>query len=75
LGIIISRRKDIMKKNIFVMAALAVLATACVKEQQPTAQAPADVDVEKTVLAVSVEPTKAVVDEGDGAVSRSEERR
>lgn len=58
-----------MKKNIFVMAALAVLATACVKEQQPTDQAPADVDVEKTVLAVSVEPTKAVVDEGDGAVS------
>ena len=40
-----------MKNNLFVMAALAVLATACVKEQQPTDQAPAD--VEKTV-AVSV---------------------
>lgn len=56
-----------MKKNLFVMAALAVLATACVKEQQPTDQTPAD--VEKTVLAVSVEQTKAMVDEADGAVS------
>lgn len=56
-----------MKKILFVMAALAVLATACVKEQQPTDQTPAD--VEKTVLAVSVEQTKAMVDEADGAVS------
>lgn len=56
-----------MKNNLFVMAALALLATACVKEQQPTDQTPAD--VEKTVLAVSVEQTKAMVDETDGAVS------
>ena len=56
-----------MKNNLFVMAALAVLATACVKEQQPTDQTPAD--VEKTVLAVSVEQTKAMVDEAYGAVS------
>ena len=56
-----------MKKNLFVMATLAVLATACVKEQQPTDQTPAD--VEKIVLAVSVEQTKAMVDEADGAVS------
>lgn len=54
-------------KNIFVMAALAVLATACVKEQQPTDQTPAD--VEKTVLAITVDPTKAAVDETGGAVN------
>ena len=56
-----------MKKNLFVMAALAVLAPACVKEQQPTDQTPAD--VEKTVLAITVDPTKAAVDETDGAVN------
>ena len=56
-----------MKKNLFVMAALAVLATACTKEQQPADQTPAD--VEKTVLAITVDPTKAAVDETDGAVN------
>ena len=56
-----------MKNNLFVMATLAVLATACVKEQQPTDQTPAD--VEKTVLAITVDPTKAAVDETGGAVN------
>ena len=56
-----------MKKNLFVMAALALLATACTKEQQPTDQTPAD--VEKTVLAITVDPTKAAVDETGGAVN------
>ena len=56
-----------MKKNLFVMAALALLAIACVKEQQPADQTPAD--VEKTVLAITVDPTKAAVDETDGAVN------
>ena len=56
-----------MKKNLFVMAALALLATACTKEQQPADQTPAD--VEKTVLAITVDPTKAAVDETDGAVN------
>ena len=56
-----------MKKNLFVMAALALLATACTKEQQPADQTPAD--VEKTVLAITVDPTKAAVDETGGAVN------
>lgn len=55
-----------MKKTIFALAALAALAMGCVKEQQPS-DTPAD--VEKTVLAVSVEQTKAVVGEANGAVS------
>lgn len=55
-----------MKKTIFALAALAALAMGCAKEQQPDQTL---ADVEKTVLAVSVEQTKAVVGEANGAVS------
>ena len=55
-----------MKKTIFALAALAALAMGCAKEQQPDQIL---ADVEKTVLAVSVEQTKAVVGEANGAVS------
>ena len=55
-----------MKKTIFALAALATLAMGCAKEQQPDQTL---ADVEKTVLAVSVEQTKAVVGEANGAVS------
>lgn len=56
-----------MKRNIFMMAAVALLAMACTKEQQPAAQTPGDSD--KVVLNVSMEESKAVVDAGNGEVS------
>lgn len=55
-----------MKKTIFALVAFATLVMGCVKEQQPD-QTPAD--VEKTILAITVDPTKAAVDETDGAVN------
>ena len=56
-----------MKRNIFMIAALAVFAMACTKEQQPDVQTPGDSD--KVVLNVSVEESKAAVDTGNGEVS------
>lgn len=61
-----------MKKNLFVMAALAVLAIGCAKEQQPDVQNPADVNAKKTYLRVSVEDTKVAVNPLDGACSWQE---
>lgn len=61
-----------MKKNLFVMAALAVLAIGCAKEQQPDVQNPADVNAKKTYLRVSVEDTKVSVNPLDGACSWQE---
>ena len=49
------------------IAALAVFAMACTKEQQPDVQTPGDSD--KVVLNVSVEESKAAVDTGNGEVS------
>ena len=49
-----------MKRNIFMMAAVALLAMACTKEQQPASETSGDSD--KVVLYASVEDTKAVVD-------------
>ena len=49
-----------MKRNIFMMAAVALLAMACAKEQQPASENSGDSD--KVILYASVEDTKAVVD-------------
>jgi len=54
------------------MAALAVLAIGCAKEQQPDVQNPADVNAKKTYLRVSVEDTKVAVNPLDGACSWQE---
>jgi hypothetical protein len=61
-----------MKKNLFVMAALAVLAISCTKEQQPDVQNPADENAKKTYLRVSVEDTKVAVNPLNGACSWQE---
>jgi len=53
-----------MKKTIFALAALAVLAMACVKEQQPSVT-PADQGV--TTIRVTVAQTKVAVNETTGA--------
>lgn len=49
-----------MKRNIFMMVAVALLAMACAKEQQPASETSGDSD--KVILYASVEDTKAVVD-------------
>ena len=49
-----------MKRNIFMMAAIALLAMACTKEQQPVSES--QNNSEKVFLYASVEKTKAVVD-------------
>lgn len=49
-----------MKRNIFMMAAVAILAMACTKEQQPASES--QNNSEKVFLYASVEKTKAVVD-------------
>ena len=49
-----------MKRNIFMMAAVAILAMACAKEQQPASES--QNNSEKVFLYASVESTKAVVD-------------
>ena len=54
-----------MKKTIFALAALAALAMACAKEQQPSDTPAAQDGV--TVLKVSVAPTKVAVNETTGA--------
>ena len=48
-----------MKRNIFMMAAIALLAMACTKEQQPVSES--QNNSEKVFLYASVEKTKAVV--------------
>lgn len=48
-----------MKRNIFMMAAVALLAMACAKEQQPASES--QNNSEKVFLYASVEKTKAVV--------------
>lgn len=53
-----------MKKTLFALAALATLATACVKEQQPSVT-PADQGV--TTIRVTVAQTKVAVNETTGA--------
>lgn len=55
-----------MKKNLFVIASLAVLAMGCVKEQQPDAGNIAE-QAKTTTLKVSVDQTKVAVSEVDGA--------
>ena len=54
------------------MAALAVLAIGCAKEQQPDVQNPADENAKKTYLRVSVEDTKVAVNPLNGACSWQE---
>ena len=58
-----------MKRHFFMMAAVAVLAMACAKEQQPASVVPSDSNEGLTEICVTVEPTKVAVAEQTGACS------
>ena len=58
-----------MKRQFFMMAAVAVLAMACAKEQQPASVVPSDSNEGLTEICVTVEPTKVAVAEQTGACS------
>lgn len=55
-----------MKRNIFMMAAVALLAMACTKEQQPASENPFDFNEGVTEIRVTVPTTKAAIAEQTG---------
>lgn len=55
-----------MKRNIFMMAAVALLAMACAKEQQPASENPFDFNEGVTEIRVTVPTTKAAIAEQTG---------
>lgn len=55
-----------MKRNIFMMAAVALLAMACAKEQQPASGNPSDFNEGVTEIRVTVPTTKAAIAEQTG---------
>ena len=58
--------RKIMKRSIFMMAAVALLAMACTKEQQPASENPFDFNEGVTEIRVTVPTTKAAIAEQTG---------
>ena len=61
-----------MKRNIFMMAAVALLAMACAKEQQPASGNPSDSNEGMTEIRVTVPTTKAAIAEQTGVCTWQE---
>ena len=61
-----------MKRNIFMMAAIALLAMACAKEQQPASGNPSDSNEGMTEIRVTVPTTKAAIAEQTGVCTWQE---